>query len=152
MSYYREVEGNLFDADTPAIGHGVNLAGVMGAGIAREFAERYPEMVPTYRQACLDGALQLGGFQRFDADDGRHIYNLASQARPGRDARYDALRNSVGAAIRDCLALGVSELALPRIGCGIGGLRWEWVEASLNKVARVFQCQITVYTPPPRGS
>lgn len=148
MSYFREVEGDLFDADTPAIGHGVNLAGVMGGGIARVFANRYPEMVPTYRQACLDGTLQLGGFQRFDADDGRLIYNLASQDRPGADARYQALRDAVGAALADLLGLGISELALPRIGCGIGGLKWEWVQASLDKVSRVYQCQITVYTPP----
>lgn len=41
----------------------VNTVGVMGAGLAREFAQRYPSILEPYRAACRDGALTTGTVQ-----------------------------------------------------------------------------------------
>lgn len=47
-----EVVGDLFDIDLPAIGHGCNSRGSMGAGIAVQFRRRYPDMYREYKRRC----------------------------------------------------------------------------------------------------
>ena len=37
-------KGNLFDSECQALVNTVNCIGVMGAGIAKQYKQRYPEM------------------------------------------------------------------------------------------------------------
>src|SRR5262249_34840272 len=48
------VSGDLFDNahDAQAFAHGCNCQGSMGAGIAKTFRSRYPEMYEEYRRRC----------------------------------------------------------------------------------------------------
>lgn len=118
--------GDLFDfAGTHAIAHGVNCVGVMGGGIAAQFARRYPKMKQFYQYACRNRALHPGGMipwhEELEDDNYHVILNCASQYLPGPDARLDALTNSLFLAAAYASAQGVP-LAIPEIGCGIGGL------------------------------
>lgn len=127
----REVTGDLFEYDGVAIGHGVNCKGAMGAGIATQFRKRYPAMYDSYRVHCENGTLQPGRAFVYRSSDGRLICNIASQDFPGADARYDWLVAGISLAVADLIDAGVRELALPQIGCGIGGLDWEAVKVML---------------------
>ena len=80
-----ERTGDLFTADCPALGHGVNTLGSMGAGIAVEFRRRWPAMYDAYREECRSGRLQPGGIFVYQAPD-RLIVNLATQRRLDRRA------------------------------------------------------------------
>lgn len=117
------VQGDLFDfADTHIIGQGVNCKGKMGAGIAWGFANRYPTMRSFYRQVCDQDALRPGGvLPWFDPTTGHDIVNIASQDFPGADARIGWLRSGVWLAAAYAVCRD-RPLALPWIGCGIGGL------------------------------
>lgn len=121
------VTGNLFDfADTHAIAHGVNCMGVMGAGIAAEFARRYPEMRAYYSHVCRMRALHPGTMlpwmeSNYYEQREQHVLNCASQFLPGAEARLDFLSRSLSLAAAYCNARGL-KLAIPEIGCGIGGL------------------------------
>lgn len=136
-----DTRGDLFavlddtDPAVTAVGHGVNLCGVMGAGIAPLFARRFPGLLEGYRDACADGSLAIGGVHPHRHTDGRWVYNCATQVRPGRDARLDAIEAAVGAALAHAAAHGVTELLLPRIGAGIGGLGWDDVSGVLDGLA-----------------
>jgi O-acetyl-ADP-ribose deacetylase (regulator of RNase III) len=44
----------------------------------------------------------------------------------------------------------VKELAIPQIGCGIDGLKWDEVAARLNKVFDETDIEITVYKYVPK--
>lgn len=141
------VTGDLFAARkfVDAIAHGVNCRGVMGKGIAPLFKQRYPQMYDVYRQACLaeagDGtpSLSVGGFLPWQAEpvtpgkDGLWIYNLATQDRPGRDARLDAIASSLTLALDHAAAHGVTSIAMPRLGAGIGGLGWTQVRQVIEE-------------------
>lgn len=91
------VTGDLFDRTLGlgAVGHGVNLAGVMGSGIARSIAERWPEVLASYTAACRSGELVLGGYQRLVLGDGTVLYNLATQVDQGADTAKDVRMRSV---------------------------------------------------------
>jgi hypothetical protein len=93
----------------------------MGAGIAVEFRRRWPAMYQGYVEVCRSGRLQPGGIFVYEAPD-RVIVNLATQRRVGRgSARLEWVRQ----AARATAQLSSAGLALPRVGAGLGGLRWE---------------------------
>lgn len=133
----REVTGGLLSiADRgEAIGHGCNCEGVMG-GLAAKVAARWPALEGDYVAACHARTFTLGGVLPWlDEDTGVWIYNLATQQRPGADARIDAIEQSVRAAIDHARGHRVPKLYLPRIGSGIGGLQWDDVRAALQRIA-----------------
>lgn len=139
--------GNLFTTDATAIGHGVNVKGVMGAGVAKVFAERYPEMKEAYVERCDHGELHPGELFPWIEKDGTFILNLATQNLPGRYARLEWVESSVRAAGRYCVANKVRSFAIPMIGCGIGGLTKEAVLPSIVKIWDSFpQVDLEIWT------
>ena len=132
----REVEGSLLSVAErgEAFGHGCNCEGVMG-GLAAKVEQGWPAMAAVYRARCDDGTFTLGGVLPWlDEETGVWIYNLATQQRPGPDAKLEAIADSVRAAIDHAPKNGVRTIYLPRIGSGIGGLDWDDVRATLERV------------------
>ena len=146
----RVMKGDLFTNDTNTIGHGVNCAGVMGAGIAKPIREKYPNNFSNYRAACRRGLL-VPGKTMVNVENDTVIFNIASQNKPGRDARYDWLFGAALDAAEQAVAMDLDTIALPMIGCGIGGLEGykvlrilETIEYMLNdgNRANVFQWEV----------
>lgn len=117
------VTGDLFQLGLPALGHGCNCTGAMGAGIAVEFRRRFPEMYEEYRELCQKGEFQLGDIFVWEAP-GVVVYNLATQPIPRPSATLEAIDTSIRAALADAAGRGLPRLGVPRIGAGLGGLKW----------------------------
>lgn len=149
------VEGNLFDYEyTHVLAHGVNCIGVMGAGIAAQFATRYPAMRDYYSAVCTMGSLTGGDVLPWseaepDYDDYRviHILNCASQFSPGANARMDFLAHSLHLASAYCKARGDLPLAIPEIGCGIGGLDPVEAYRLFEEIGRSVDLTVVKYVP-----
>lgn len=136
--------GNLFDTTSKHIGHGVNTKGVMGAGIAVEFRNRFPKMYTQYKAVCEGGGLKPGGL--FVAKEGGYvIHNIASQKNPGADARYVWLHMAAYRAAERVVEMGGATLAIPLIGCGIGGLEWSGVRNVLDLIETEVPMQFEVW-------
>jgi len=58
--------GDIFNSDADVLVNSVNIKGVMGAGIAREFKKRFPEMYKDYVRACRRGEIYV--LARFEVD------------------------------------------------------------------------------------
>ena len=144
---YVEVEGDLLAMGLPAIGHGCNTSGSMAGGIARQVRATWPDMYAAYARRCHRGGFELGDIFAWEAD-GVIVYNLATQVRPGPDARLDAILDSVARALDDVNARGLPQLGIPRIGAGIGGLDWVDVQATLKDLANGHQVQLVVARRP----
>lgn len=139
--------GNLFDTDAIFIGHGVNCKGMMGAGIAAEFKRRYPKNFAKYQIACRGYLLTPGEYfavsDDSDPDNIKVIVNFASQDKPGADASYDwvfsSLRRFAEAANNHPQYAGEKiTVAIPEIGCGIGGLDWQLVEFIIEVIEQMY--------------
>jgi O-acetyl-ADP-ribose deacetylase (regulator of RNase III) len=117
-------DGDLFTSGLPALAHGVNCRGVMGAGIAVAFRQRWPEMYESYRKRCLKGNLIPGEIMTWrDARSRTVIFNLATQDQPGACAQPWMITAAAGQMITEALHdFRITEIGLPAIGCGIGGL------------------------------
>lgn len=132
-------KGNIFDSEAEVIGHGVNTYGVMGAGIAKQIRERFPHVYAAYRRACDSGNFLPGmTLPVEDPDTGVWIMNLASQERPGADARLEWLEESLTEALRQMPNVGLTSLALPQIGAGIGGLEWDDVRSVITELSEEY--------------
>ncbi|NXG43121.1 OARD1 deacetylase, partial [Psilopogon haemacephalus] len=59
---------------------------------------------------------------------------------------YDSMRQSLEAMKVHCLNNGVTDISMPRIGCGLDGLEWSKVSAILGEVFEDTDINITVYS------
>jgi O-acetyl-ADP-ribose deacetylase (regulator of RNase III) len=147
-----EREGDLFlQTDLDALAHGVNCRGVMGAGIAVGFKVLDRPMFEAYREICYAGELRPGNIFPWKTDSGIVVYNIASQDKPGREARYFALTLGLQRAVEHAEKVGVRSIGMPRIGCGIGGLEWEKVKDLMNDISEETSVKLVVVTPPRKG-
>jgi O-acetyl-ADP-ribose deacetylase (regulator of RNase III) len=146
-----ETEGDLFSNTALAIGHGVNRRGLMGAGIAVAFKQKFPLMYEQYALMCNRQLLPMGEVFPYYVGDGRWVYNLVTQDAPGPNANLYSVQASVMKAMRHANDYGVPRIAIPQVGCGIGGLRYEDVRKVLNDVAHVWHqsvdLEIVTYKP-----
>jgi O-acetyl-ADP-ribose deacetylase (regulator of RNase III) len=142
--------GNLLESGLPAIAHGCNCRGVMGAGIAAQFRDRWPVMYGVYNAICETGAFHPGDAMPWEptrAGD-PYIFNLATQRETGRDARPWMIATAIGNMIR--LAhydYGISEIGIPLIGCGIGGITQDELRMCLAPYANA-PVDLTVFVLP----
>jgi len=141
-----EVTGDLLESDEQAIAHGCNCQGFMGGGIAAQVAQRWPDLDAEYRRQCQAGEFKLGSFFAWKTPDGRIVYNLATQEAPGADARLTSVAESVSRMLEDAAARGVGNVAMPRIGSGVGGLEWSDVKSLLVELAAKSSTSITIYS------
>jgi O-acetyl-ADP-ribose deacetylase (regulator of RNase III) len=142
------VTGDLFELRLPALGHGCNCAGAMGAGIAVEFKRRFPDMYREYRSRCRQGRFVLGEIFLWEASDAT-IYNLATQPVPRPSATLQAIDTSVRAALADAEQRRKVELGIPRIGAGLGGLDWNDVADVLAGASEGSTVELVVVSLPP---
>jgi O-acetyl-ADP-ribose deacetylase (regulator of RNase III) len=142
------VTGDLFDLGLPAIGHGCNCAGAMGAGIAVEFKRRFPAMYQEYRRRCRQGSFRLGDIFVWDREPDLVVYNLATQSVPRPSATLEAIDTSIRAALTDAARRGLPRLAVPRIGAGLGGLAWPDVAAVLRQAGDHSTVELTAVSLP----
>jgi O-acetyl-ADP-ribose deacetylase (regulator of RNase III) len=125
-------KGDLFTTEIKVLAHGCNCQGFMGAGIAKAFRDRYPENYSNYRLICKEGLFPPGGCFVGYAGDGKTILNLATQEFTGPCAKLEYFREALETAIHD--VPDITHIAMPQIGCGIGGLIWSDVESMLKSM------------------
>lgn len=145
----RYVQGDLFQTDCKAIGHGVNRRGLMGAGVARIVREQFPEVYRFYREVCLLKPEEIPLGEVLPASDPSHpgtvIFNMATQDLPGPNANLRAIMTSAFTTLGIAKSLGIPEVAIPKIGSGIGGLNWEDVEEVLLHAESFNDSKFVVY-------
>lgn len=140
-----EMTGNLFNSTAPAIGHGVNTKGLMGAGIAVQFKTLFPEMHRQYVAVCASGYFKPGQAFIFHTPN-TVIFNIASQEFPGKNAQMDYLEDGLRATIKYADDSGYDRVAIPQIGCGIGGLDLTEVKGLIKDVENGYSTQFEMWT------
>ena len=138
------VKGNLLDGNCDYICHQVNCKGVMGAGIAKQIRDRWPEVFISYREYCnrhdRDPKFMLGniwGVQVTPNCVNRWVVNMFAQ----NDYGYNGSRFTSYDAFAKCLEVMRDRLpkdktiGFPKgIGCGLGGGDWEIILRMIENV------------------
>jgi O-acetyl-ADP-ribose deacetylase (regulator of RNase III) len=144
------VAGDLFDNvfDAQALGHGCNCQGSMGAGIAKAFKERFPEMYEEYRARCKakPRGFDLGDAWLWKGKRPPWVFNLGTQEGYWRArASYEAIETALLHMKKQADAERISRIAIPRIGVGYGGLSWRKVRAVIERVFGDWSGTLYVY-------
>ena len=144
--------GNLFDASVDALVNTVNLAGVMGKGLALEFKRKYPAAFVEYRGLCEKGYLRMGQVHVFDrgapSDLPRYIINFPTK-RHWRDlSRLADIESGLAALVAAVRYDKIGSIAVPALGCGEGQLNWKNVRPLIEKAfVDLLDVQILLFPP-----
>lgn len=144
------VSGNLIEADAEALVNTVNTKGVMGKGIALQFKRAFPENYKAYRAACAAGRVRLGQMFVFDSgrmERPRYIINFPTKDHWRSRSRLADIDVGLEDLRRVLVELGIESVALPPLGCGLGGLRWADVRPRIEASLAGLSTRILVFEP-----
>ena len=138
----KEVKGNIFNFITEGVYlvQQTNTEGVMGAGIAAQIRQIFPNVYNKYRALCASNINIMGACQI--VDDTYKGYNVKicncfaqdlSTYYNGHLTDYNALYNSLYYLSNVC-EKDATILIPKNIGCGIGGGDWNVVLEIITKV------------------
>lgn len=122
------IEGNILDITEGVICHQVNCRGVMGAGIAKSIANKYPDVLYEYKAHVAKTRSECLGYCQVVGTEGPWVANIFGQVgygRQGRFTNYGAVANAFME-----LAFAFEERDWPiyvpyQMGCGLAGASWE---------------------------
>lgn len=138
------ITGNLLDSTCMVLVNPVNCLGVAGAGLAKQFKDRWPEQVAEYSAFCRTGGMQPGVLHEALLPDGRSILSVPTK-RHWRDAsRFEDVKLGIEALVEHCQD-GVPSIAIPPLGCGLGGLPKHLVLNTIKLKMRDLTTEVWLY-------
>lgn len=146
-----ESHGDLLRADAEALVNTVNTVGVMGKGIALQFKRAYPAMFDEYRRAARAQQLHLGQVQVWatgQLSGPRFVINFPTKGHWKSNSRLSDIQTGLEDLVRIVRDLEIRSIALPPLGCGNGGLRWDDVEPVIRESFKALP-QVSVLLFPP---
>lgn len=134
------ISGDIFESNADYLINPVNCLGVSGAGLAKEFAKRYPAAQELYEASCRFGIVRPG----YPLFAGGIIY-FPTKDDWRKPSRIDWIQEGL-LAVADELLPGES-VAIPALGCGLGGLNWEDVYESVVGIFGDSEIEVELYEP-----
>lgn len=128
--------GNLLTAEAEALVNTVNCVGFMGKGIALQFKQAFPANFKAYQAACAAGEVVPGRMLTHDNGglvNPRWIINFPTKRHWRGKSRLEDVTAGLTALIADVKRLGIRSIAVPPLGCGLGGLNWAVVRPMIEK-------------------
>ncbi len=145
------VHGDLLTADVDALVNTVNTEGIMGKGVALQFKRAFPANYEAYRVACSRDEVTIGRMfvtETGRLDGPRLIINFPTKRHWRSKSRLEDIEAGLVDLRQVLRDRDVTSVALPALGCGLGGLQWADVEpliiaalADLDVLVRVFPPQ-----------
>jgi O-acetyl-ADP-ribose deacetylase (regulator of RNase III) len=135
-----EIEhGDILTANTEALVNTVNCVGIMGRGIALQFRKAFPENFKVYEGACERNEVQPGKMLVFETGlltGPKYIINFPTKRHWKGKSQMKDIEAGLPALIEEIKKRGIRSVAVPPLGCGLGGLDWNQVRP---KIVRAFE-------------
>ena len=140
-------KSSIFHSGAQLLVNPVNCQGCMGA-LAGAFLEYYPTASRQYQRYCEAGNLRPGGVM-FVKEGETWIGHLATMVEPGEASRLEWVEaglNELGQWLTASAGhYGISRVAIPALGCGVGGLQFEDVQRLVQEMSDRLPLSIDVY-------
>lgn len=127
--------GDVFASGAEALVNPVNCVGVAGKGLALEFRRRFPGNFLAYVRSCRDGWLQPGRVLTSPAAPGSrppYVFNFPTKIHWRDGSALSIIESGIPALVAETARFRAGSIAIPALGCGEGGLRWEDVRPLLE--------------------
>lgn len=142
--------GSIFESGATALVNPVNCVGVMGGGLARIFADRYPEMERDYNLYCESGLLRPGMVHSYysNLEEVPIILNLPTKDDWRKPSTLEYVHDGLIALATYLNRFSIDSVAVPALGCGLGGLDWEPVDFEINMASKLTSNTNWIVFPP----
>ncbi|QNE18119.1 macro domain-containing protein [Kribbella qitaiheensis] len=145
---------DLFHSGAQILVNPVNTRGVMGAGLARQFKRHYPGMFAAYRDRCRAGLVQIGAIDVHVIQDGLPsrviIANFPTKEHWRHASQLQWIELGLVALRQMIIESHARSIAVPPLGCGLGGLDWDEVSSRIvQSMIPVAEIGIDVLLYPP---
>lgn len=159
------VEGDMFFSTMQTLTVSVNTVGIMGKGLASRAKYQFPDVYVVYQDACRSKKLQMGKpylYKRESFIDEELADEPSSLTTPNSTKWFLLFatkkhwrENSDIAGIEQGLQWvrdkykiqGIESLAVPALGCGLGGLDWKDVGPLICQYLVTLDIPVAIYLP-----
>jgi len=139
--------GDMFKIDTDIRVNTVNCVGVMGAGVALAFKNKYPGMFKDYQKECKKGNVNPGKMHIWTDLSGERIINFPTKKHWRKPSKYEYIEEGLSDLHKYLLNKGQIRVTLPALGCDRGGLDWKRVKEMIEKHLNGLEATIFVFEP-----
>lgn len=142
------ITGDLLESSADCLVNTVNCEGYMGKGIAYQFKLKYPNNNKDYVKACKNKSLTVGKLHYF-IEDNKVIINFPTKDKWRQKSKVEYIINGLNELVKLLPQLNIKSIAIPPLGCGNGGLKWENIKPiiieKLNSLKNSYD--ILIYEP-----
>lgn len=139
--------GDIFKAEAQTLVNTVNCVGVMGKGIALGFRERFPEMHREYVRMCERGEVKLGRPYVWRSIIPPWVLNFPTKDHWRENSSLEAIVAGLEYLEEHYREWGITSLAVPPLGSGLGGLDWRIVGPTLYQHLARFDIPVVLFAP-----
>jgi len=146
-----EGKGNIIESDVEALVNTVNTVGVMGKGVALQYKIAFPDMFIEYQRACKNGQVQIGKmhiFKHRSLSNPKFIINFPTKAHWKENSDLSYIRDGLKSLISEIQYNNIHSIALPPLGCGMGGLKWTEVYPLIREAFQeIPNVRVVIFSP-----
>lgn len=132
----QDARGDLLKAEAEALVNAVNCVGVMGRGIALQFKKEFPGNFDVYKAVCDRNELKPGKMLIVDLKRRhfpRFLINFPTKRHWKEKSRLEYIQSGLAALVEEVSAREIRSIAIPPLGCGLGGLDWGVVRPMIER-------------------
>ena len=144
------ITGDIFKQEVEALVNPVNCVGVMGKGLALQFKEKFFDNYCLYKKACERDKVAIGSMfvtQTYYLTPPYFIINFPTKKHWRALSKLEYIEEGLYDLVKAIDYYSIKSIAIPPLGCGLGGLNWEDVKALIDKILVTVDCEITVLRP-----
>ena len=163
------IEGDMFFSAMQTLTVSVNLQGIMGKGLASRAKYQFPDVYVYYQDACRSKRLTATRpclYKREASLDDeladlttplttpnavRWFLLFATKRKWREDSRLEDIEGGLAWFRNNFQAEGVRSIALPALGCGLGGLDWAEVGPLMCRHLHGIEIDVAIYLPRERS-
>ncbi|WP_338759666.1 macro domain-containing protein [Bernardetia sp. ABR2-2B] len=144
-------KGNILESSTEVIINPVNTVGVMGKGLALAFKKEFPHNYKIYKEACKNKTIDIGKLLLVDESNlerKKFIINFPTKKHWRNPSKIEYIEEGLKDLVQILKNNNFESMAIPALGCGLGGLEWEDVRLLLeNHLGNLEEIEIVIYEP-----
>jgi O-acetyl-ADP-ribose deacetylase (regulator of RNase III) len=143
-----ESDGDIFTSGCAALVSPVDaVTGAQGKGLAKLFAQRWPDRCAVYRDICRGGGMSAGEVS-LDASGDPWILFAATKRHWREPSTIAYVESCLHGLMQWTIRVTIRDIALPALGCGLGSLDWGDVRPMMLDAASRMQCErVVIYGP-----
>ena len=157
-------KGDMFLSEMQTFTISVNVVGVMGKGLASTAKYQFPDVYVRYQDLCRQKKIKMGipylhkrteNYEKTlmeetssTTEDGERWFLLFATKNHWREkSPYEGIEKGLQWLVQNYKKQGIQSLALPALGCGLGGLSWKDMGPLMCKYLNQMDIKSSVYLP-----